>query len=309
MASACGPVVLASEAPLDWPAGIAVDSANVYWTNAAWAKGSGWGSVMTVPIGGGSPTVLASGLDAPTGIAMTATHVYWASSSMNGAVMRVPLAGGTPTAIATGLAMPAGIAVDAANVYWTNSEGGTVMKAPLDGGAITVLASNQSGPHGIVVDAANVYWNNQYGTVASAMMKVPIGGGVPVTLATAIADAGIALGGADVYWATYSGGPMGSGGSLVQRAPIGGGTTSTVGAVGGLGGLGPQTAGIAVDATSVYWAHDAGSVVRVLVGSGTAIPLVPWNGASHPRSIALDAVAVYWTNSGDDRVMKVAKPP
>lgn len=74
------PIVLASGQHI--PGGIAVDTANVYWTN-------GWsvGDVMKIPLDGGTPTSLASGQIAPGKIAVDATSVYWTT---NDSVKKAP---------------------------------------------------------------------------------------------------------------------------------------------------------------------------------------------------------------------------
>ena len=57
-----------------------VDSENVYWTdygNACSSSPACRGSVMKLPLAGGTPTTLASGRVGPTWIAVDATRVYW----------------------------------------------------------------------------------------------------------------------------------------------------------------------------------------------------------------------------------------
>jgi len=74
-----------------------------------------------VPLGGGAPTILASGLPSAAGIAVDATSLYWTIWS-DGTVMKVALGGGAPTILATGQSSPGDIAVDATSVYWTDAK-------------------------------------------------------------------------------------------------------------------------------------------------------------------------------------------
>jgi hypothetical protein len=128
LAGAASATVLASG--LNTPTTLRVDATNAYWID------SNAQTISTVPLAGGTPTVLASGSNAnpldkdvygPVGIAIDANNVYWANSG-NANVMSVPIAGGTPTVLAQGVAVVA-MTADATSVYWANGGGG-----PTNGG-------------------------------------------------------------------------------------------------------------------------------------------------------------------------------
>ena len=270
----------------DQPGGIAVDATSVYWTTN---YSNVVGTVMKVPIGGGTPTTLASGQDYPGPIAVDATSVYW--NNYVGTVMKVPIGGGTPTTLASGPGgnPPGTLVVDATNVYWLTAGGTALLKVPLGGGTPTTLATPASsgGDYtggAIAVDATSVYW-----TQSNAVMKVPIGGGTPTTLASGRElPAAIAVDATSVYWTEFSTVQSGT----VMKMPLGGGTPIT------LASGQRQPSGIAVDATSVYWT-DAGSgtVMKVPLGGGTPIMLA--SGQQGPAPITVAATSVYWLNPGN----------
>jgi hypothetical protein len=131
---------------------IALDDANVYWTDDT-------GFVLAVPKAGGSYTQLATG-QGPAGIAVDGTNVYYTTS--DGTVWKVAKDGSSPAVALANDAgnEPWGIAVDATDVYYVTNEKGTVEKVPIAGGCATILASGQAEPQGIAVDGSNVYWTN-----------------------------------------------------------------------------------------------------------------------------------------------------
>jgi hypothetical protein len=171
----CGgaPTVLAADA--SDPTGIAVDAANVYWTDFL------SGQVMECAVGGcsGQPTVLASGQSAPYAIAVDGASVYWTNwgadwaTGFSDPVTLMACAkggcGNAPTTLSTGKS-PAGygLAVDGAAVYWTDDAQLMKVQVTPAPGATTVLASGY-GPEFIALDATNVYWY----VSASFIMKAP----------------------------------------------------------------------------------------------------------------------------------------
>jgi len=315
--------------------------------------------IMVTCTGSSVLTTLASGQNHPRAITVNGGTVYWTTTqsaqTMFGTIMTVPAAGGTPTALASGSPTdpwnPMSIAVDFANVYFTNLDGGSattgwVRKVPKGGGAVVQLASTLLSPSlspvppnvdqpifGIGFDALNVY----YGTVGGEL-KVPIIGG-PVSgalaisavygvaldgngscatgyigplpqsngfvfcqpegsnIATSVAanlifPAGIAIDATNVYWTD-------NGDGTVNRAPRTGGTITTIAS----GQSFPF--GIAIDSTNVYWTNNGGQVMKAPLAGGTATTLA--SGQSYPMGIAVDATSVYWTNNGDGSVMKSSK--
>jgi hypothetical protein len=114
--------------------------------------------IQSMPLGGGPVTTLGIGpLMEPRSFAIGPTALTWC---IDGTIYTTPLAGGATTTLAT--TDLEGIAVDEANVYWTGSVGypptSGVFKAPVSGGPVTMIASAYNSPMAIVADATSVYW-------------------------------------------------------------------------------------------------------------------------------------------------------
>lgn len=120
-------------------------------------------------------------------LGVDATRVYTASGPLGSTIVACPKTGcaGSPTVIASGSDTALNLAQDAANVYWTAH--GRVLKASKGGGAAVTLASG-SYPWGIAVDGKNVYWGDQQ---TKSVMKVPVDGGTPTLVASAVAGPGL----------------------------------------------------------------------------------------------------------------------
>jgi hypothetical protein len=269
------PVTLASGQQV--PSSLAVDDRNVYWTNSGVdacsttvACGSPDGSVVMVPVAGGAPTTLATGLCSPDSIAIDADSVYFVDLGV-GQVLKVPIGGGAPTTLATGQPFLGVLAVDSTTVYWTTTDPtgttGVVAKVPIGGGTPATVASggpriHYIGPEGcgtkpanLYVDSSSVYWaSGSWDGAPGSLLSAPLGGGNPVTLASLSASASnyataIAGDGTSIYWWDVA---------TLRKTPEAGGATTTVVSVGGMGEVGP----FVLDGDDVYWTEpNAGKVL------------------------------------------------
>ena len=256
--------------------------------------------VVSVPIGGGPPTTLASG-QISSGIATDGTSVYWTTYEEDGRVMKVPVGGGTLWTLAWNQIFARSITVHATDVYWTTWTGfgleGRVMKLPVGGGSPLTLAASQKGPDGVSANATGVYWATH-----GAVMRVPLGGGSPTTVISAGVSEHFALDATNVYYCRYAGDNESS---AVMKVPVGGGTSTALAS--------GSCVEIAVDGTDVYWTEAGGSdgpdgrVMKVPIGGGT--PTVLAARQYGPRLIAVDATSVYWTkNTGNGEALMKLTP-
>jgi hypothetical protein len=115
---------LASNLPA--PGCMALDANNVYWTNVGKLGGEGLpapnsGSVMQVPIGGGTVVTLASEEEVPVSIQVRAGEVYWSEYGFGspGLILSAPIGGGTIVPLADGLHDPYSIALSPSTLYFS----------------------------------------------------------------------------------------------------------------------------------------------------------------------------------------------
>ena len=280
------------------------------------------------------PTVLASNLTSPTGLAVDSSFVYFATTTIN----RVPIAGGAVSVLG-GTAANA-MTIDGNNVYWS-ANGIGIQKIPLGGGTATVLDPKGHGFQ-IAVDSNNVYWTDAWsdGTEGYKVNQVAIAGGTTTQLADddGFGMGGLALDGGTIYFGCPSGlfKTTSSGGSKTMLASFIGSTeTSTnvspivfrgpwvyAGLTMTYNDL-PNTAGdyciakasvkgaasdfatclvngigtildVKADDSFVYFT-DGANVKKVSTSGGAAITLA---GGQSATNLALDGQYVYWSNAG-----------
>ena len=190
------------------PESIAIDATSVYWV----ANFGGPGTVTKVPIGGdgGAATILYSLSGAiPCDIAVDSTSAYWTDcgGASTAGIISVPVGGGSAVTLASGTGQAFYIAIDASNVYWSSQSAGVnaILSVPkVVGGSISTLASGLGNIQDLAVDASFAYYVD---SSASAVLRVPIGGGTPSTVATQ-GGAGIAIDAAHVYRGGYTSGTI-----------------------------------------------------------------------------------------------------
>lgn len=258
----CGgaPVTLASRQP--GPTGLAVDATGVYWTNAGAASGAGTtGTVMKLPRGASEPLTLASGQSSPGTVVLGVSDVYWvegeegscSSATGVGAIAYVLKAGGSPTTLASSLTNAEGLATNGRSLYWTTGcgFGPSLLGIPIAGGTLAVVDEGLALTAAVVADESNVY-----GVEGLAIVRMPLDGSLPVTLANDQANPkGLVTDGKDLYWTNATDGHPG--GSVVKVAKTGGAPVT-------LARREQVPWAIAVDATSVYWTDGNANTVLEL---------------------------------------------
>lgn len=148
---------------------LALDATRVFWLRLGTWSGSNYngdGQVMRAPLGGGSPTPLASNQNRPRAIAVFGSTVFWvtegtytgATYNNDGAVLSVPVGGGATTTIASNQRKPCGIAATTNVVYWTTCGNGQVAKLEQGVPGVQVLATGQHASDGLVLHTGALFW-------------------------------------------------------------------------------------------------------------------------------------------------------
>lgn len=149
-----------------------VDGAFVYFNDVS-------GDIYRIPILGGAPTALFSGiLSGGWPLAVDATSLYFGES---GSILRRQKLSGATNTVAS-VNDPDGIALDPSTntIYWSdwgsgNAEDGTVGKVGIDGTGRTVLASSLATPEAVTVSGGYVFW------LSNGTLDVKTGSALPIT--------------------------------------------------------------------------------------------------------------------------------
>ncbi len=225
---------------------VAVDGTNVY-SPAVPAGNAGATVIAICPRTGCADAGSTIATGDVTAIAAADGFIYFtqATSASSPGVARVPVSGGPVTALspddsAWGLVLAGGNIIYATGSFGLPSIQ-MVKSVPIDGGAPTNLYSppDNAGVNSLVADSANVYLAVNDGNI----VRVPLGGGAPTTIATGQEDnVWLAIDPEYLYWGANS-----IEGTIIRKMALGGGPVVDLGTA-------PLPAnGVAVDATYVYF--------------------------------------------------------
>ena len=195
------------------PTAINVGDQYVAW--AQWGTAPGQGQLIEAPIGGGTPTVLCSGLNQP--LYMNNANGAWYWTQYDGTVQRLPSGGSSFQTVMSGLTSPGYVQTDYASgngvFVVDSSSGGRIWKIP-ESGTPYPITTPENTPCQVHVGSYGYLYYSVYagGTAGAGSIKqVPIGGGSSTVLASGLSGPG-PLGtnqsGTILGWSEYTGGSI-----------------------------------------------------------------------------------------------------
>jgi hypothetical protein len=214
--------------------------------------------------------------------------------------------------LTTGLMNPTQLLVDDGGLYTVDPGAQMVFRIDKQNGAVTPLVSSTlEDPTAITLDPTYVYVadNGDRNANGRGIYRVDKSGGSATLLAEPPAYSGLNAMTVDptwVYWTEDSSHDIGrasiNGGSYISNYAM---DSSPDYSTMGLGAL-----GIAVDATSLYWADNhAASLGGAIQSQSLANVHVATlaTSLSYPTFLAIDETSVYWAEAGDDMIKSEGK--
>jgi uncharacterized repeat protein (TIGR03803 family) len=187
------------------PSAIVVSGSSIYGVTSG-GGANGDGEVFSVPVAGGTPSMLASfgSTDAgPIDLILSGNTLYGmtlaSGSSGTATVFSLPISGGTPTVLASfsvaGEIQPGELVLSGNTLYGAvnniGSGGFDIFSLPVAGGTPTVLTTTSEEAYisSLTVSGGVIYaCEATYGDAGGFLISVPVGGGVTTFLAGLAAD-------------------------------------------------------------------------------------------------------------------------
>ena len=244
---------------------------------------------------GGAPTVLATGLSSPRGIAASGAFVY---VTVRTGVLAIPKAGGVPQGFITTSDPPNAIVASATTACFT-TDGGNVYCASLQGGSIATLALGVVGVSSIALANDLAYWPSAQG--GASIERCGVGGAGRSVIASAtgpFTPNGIAVAGSALYFTTSGAG------ANVYAVPTSGGVAE---------GLVPPVTAAWVDTVPDgprvlvgHQAEGASDIFAISIKGG--VPTAIAQGLPSIGHLARDSGHVYWTSPSDGSIYGMSLP-
>jgi sugar lactone lactonase YvrE len=139
---------------LNNPRGVAFDLAgNLYVSN--FATGTGDGTVLQYPAGGGGPVTMASGLSGPTGLAFDEDGVLYAAVANENRVIQITAPGTFTTYASLGAnSNPQGIAFAPDGKLYVANKGTNTISKITTAGAVSQFSDDVTAPTGVAFDSS-----------------------------------------------------------------------------------------------------------------------------------------------------------
>lgn len=250
---------------------------------------------------GSLTTLVGSGLNNPTSVAVDASGNVYIADRNSGSIKRwIKATNSTNTIVSTGLALPQAVAVDSAgNIYIADSGNSAIKKWTAGSGSVsTLVGTGLSNPYGVAVDlTGNVYiadslnnaikkWSvvdSNVITLVNSGLNQPIGVAVDAARNVYIADT---FNGAIKKWTAAT--------SNVTTLVTSGLSTP---------------AGIAVDGSgNVYIANAGGQNIRKWTATTGLVTTIISSSLLSPNGVAVDAAGnVYVASSGNNTVRELPR--
>lgn len=280
------PVTLAAD--IRQPVELASDGTTLVWTDTIPLGVPNSTHINAIAVAGGSPVVLATSALNPVSLLIAGGNAVWSEAPVINqgvpAINSVPLTGGAATVLYQGQDAPYQLTLDGSGqICWTEPGSSGF---PDGSGRIARLLSSttsQTLVEGIYSDSPTFIVVGDDLVVADwgRLKRVPIGGGVIETLATAAAPiAGLTSDGTTVYF---------DAGASVYGVPLAGGTTTVVAP--GLPGMSQSGPIRLAPNGNLYWVADNTNVAYVPASGGT--PTVVPLGSLPIGPLAVGAAGVY----------------
>ena len=280
------------------PSGFTIDATKAYWTETQCCAFGQKGSIKTMPLSGGSTSILTENVNAPYTVAVDAFNAYWIEGGPTGGIegygriAKIPLGGGEVRIAIGGISADSGeqtpLTSDDSDIYIGDRF--TIKKISSIGGPIEYLFTTYFYIRDIVTDGINIYWLEDGPT--PLIRKMPVSGGTVTTLASLNGYPGpIRISNGFIYWLeSYE---------TIKKISVNGGDIYTV-----VSNPDLFIWDYVVDSSHVFFST-AYSIEKISIHGGNMTAVAFVSPFFAPHMLSLDDYSVAWINqSGIGKVTK-----